>query len=70
MRPRILVVDDNPGITGIISDALSEKDYQITIALNMENALLNFEGINYNIVISDIFMEGMGASKASKRYVL
>ena len=56
----VLIIDDDPDIVDIICDSLAESGFQMIVSFNMEDALHNFENINYDLIISDIFMKGMG----------
>ena len=56
---RILVVDDEVSLTGIISQILNDYGYIVDTAATGEEALASFEENNYHLVISDIRMPGM-----------
>ena len=56
--PRILIVDDEPEITAILSDLFYGK-YDCTTAGSAEEALARLAGTNYELVVSDITMPGM-----------
>src|SRR5436190_7739137 len=57
-QSRILIVDDEPEITAILSD-LFEGKYDCTTAGSAEQALKLLAGENYELVVSDITMPGM-----------
>ena len=59
----VLVVEDDKHAIDIISRALSREGFRVTMALNMEDALKDFERLDYALVITDIFMAGMGGIK-------
>ena len=63
----ILVVEDDKSTIEIISRALSSDDCRVTMALNMEDALLGFENMSYDLVIADLFMTGMGGIEGIRR---
>ena len=63
----ILVVEDDKDTVEIISRALSRDNWRVTMALTMENALLGFDQITYDLVVADIFMPGMGGIEGIKR---
>lgn len=66
-RPaRILVIDDEPGIVKLVSYALSGEGFQVVSAARMEAALLEFDKLAYDLVITDIFMAGMGGIEGIK----
>jgi len=56
--PRILIVDDEPEITEILSDLLS-VEYNCLRAVSAEQALARLEQNGFELVISDITMPGM-----------
>lgn len=55
---RILIVDDEPEITAILSDLFDGK-YHCTTAGSAEEALRLLAGNSYELVVSDITMPGM-----------
>src|SRR6476659_11338840 len=55
---RILIVDDEPEITAILSDLFYGK-YDCTTASSAEEALRLLAGNDYRLVVSDITMPGM-----------
>ncbi len=59
-KGNILIIDDNPDITDIIAFTLNKLKYQTIVSFNMEDALDNFQKMQYDLIISDIFMDGMG----------
>jgi len=58
VRPRILLVDDEPEINEILSDLLSEQ-YDCLKAGAAEHALEHLRKSEFELVISDITMPGM-----------
>ena len=56
--PSILIVDDEPEITAILSDLFYGK-YDCTTAGSAEEALERLAETNYELVVSDITMPGM-----------
>ncbi len=63
----ILVVEDDKSTVEIISRALSRKGWRVTMSLSMEEGLLGFEEMPYDLVVADIFMAGMGGIEGIKR---
>ena len=63
----ILVVEDDKNIVDIVSRALEKEDCRVTISLSMEEALLGFEQMPYDLVVADIFMAGMGGIEGIQR---
>lgn len=66
-KPLILVIDDDSGITDMVSFALSDAGFQVVVSFAMEDALQHFERMNYDLVITDIFMKGMGGIEGIQR---
>ena len=63
-RPqRVLVIDDDDAITSFVTAVLRNDGYQSIITDTVENALDGFSSMNYALVITDIFMHGMGGIK-------
>jgi response regulator RpfG family c-di-GMP phosphodiesterase len=58
VRPRMLIVDDEPEITAILSDLFSGQ-YDCTTACSAEEALGTMRDKEYELVVSDITMPGM-----------
>ncbi|HZS35904.1 MAG TPA: response regulator, partial [Polyangia bacterium] len=65
--PRVLVVDDEKVIREILSDFLTMEGYVVRTVENGENALQELERRNYNLVISDLKMPGMGGLELLER---
>ncbi len=63
----ILVVEDDKETVEIISRALSSKDWRATMSLSMEEGLLGFDEMPYDLVVADIFMIGMGGIEGIQR---
>ncbi len=63
----VLVVEDDKNIVDIVSRALEKEDCRVTISLSMEEALLGFEQMPYDLVVADIFMAGMGGIEGIQR---
>ena len=63
----ILVVEDDKNTVDIISRALSGKDWRVTMSLSMEEGLIGFDEMPYDLVVADIFMTGMGGIEGIKR---
>src|SRR5688572_11231617 len=57
-RPRILIVDDEPEITAILTDLFS-GEYDCESAPSAEEALQTLKNRDFELVISDITMTGM-----------
>ncbi len=59
-KPVVLVIDDDPEIVDLISSAINGPKFQVVVSFSMEDALWQFEHSNYDLIISDIYMVGMG----------
>ena len=53
---KILVVDDEPDICGLVSDILTDEGYQVSAAENAASARMRVEETNYDLVLLDIWM--------------
>jgi len=56
---KILVVDDEESMCNFLSIMLKKEGYQITTALSAKEALKKLDKDTYDVVISDLKMEGM-----------
>ena len=65
-QPRILVIDDDGDITDFIGVVLSARDYQVTIAHTVEEGLVGFATLQYDVVFMDLFMDGVGGIEGIK----
>ena len=65
-RPRILVIDDDTDITEFFATVLSARDYQVTIAYAVEEGLVGFAALKYDVVFMDLFMDGVGEIEGIK----
>ena len=59
-KQRILVIDDDSLVSESVSQVLLSADYDVARAHNMEVALMNFTKVDYDAVVLDVFMPGMG----------
>lgn len=58
-RPRsILVVDDEPGIRGLVARVLAAEGYRITAASDVPSAIRALEGSRFAAVLTDLRMPG------------
>ena len=55
----ILIIDDEPGVLGVLRKILEGVGHVVTEALEGEEALRQYEGQPADLVITDIFMPGM-----------
>ena len=59
MKPRVLVVDDDPSIRETFALQLGRKGYEIRTAGSAEEALNVLDGFRPEVVITDVRMPGM-----------
>ncbi len=57
-RARILVVDDEISVRGILRELFSSQDYEVVEAPNVEVALVKISSLSFDLIISDIRMGG------------
>src|SRR5580704_8540627 len=57
-KPRILVVDDDPGLAQTVVMTLEAEGYPVTETSSAESAIEILNGDPFPIVISDIYMGG------------
>ena len=60
MKPDILIVDDDADFLNMLSQRLKTRGLEADTVNNGEEALEIVKGKNYNIVILDLVMPGMG----------
>ena len=53
---KILVVDDEPDICGLVSDILTDEGYQVSAAENAASARHQITQSSYDLVLLDIWM--------------
>lgn len=56
---RLLLVEDEQTLAGIIADTLSEKGFEVTVAHDGEAGLRAFRGSRPDVVVSDVMMPCM-----------
>lgn len=59
-KQRVLVIDDDTSIGGFIATVLRSDDYDVTVTHRAELGLKGLAREGYQLVITDIFMDGMG----------
>ncbi|MEC4678567.1 MAG: response regulator [Nitrospirota bacterium] len=65
--PRILVVDDEMSIRGILNELFTALNYDVVEAPSVEVALVKMELIQFELVISDIRMAGQSGIELLKK---
>jgi two-component system, OmpR family, KDP operon response regulator KdpE len=66
MRPRILVVDDEPAITRTLRANLVARDYEVSTAGTGEDALRHVEAQMPDLLILDLMLPGMSGLEVCK----
>lgn len=67
LRPRILVVDDEPQLTRVLLRSLTSKGYDVHIASDGEVGLQTFRDWTPSLVITDLAMPNMGGLELCRR---
>jgi len=57
---KILIIEDDGLVADLIAVTLKHAGYVTMIAENAEDGLKDFQTFNFGVVVTDIFMEGMG----------
>jgi two-component system response regulator PilR (NtrC family) len=65
--PCILVVDDDKEIRCALTRIFSKEGYQVAAAASGEEALALFQKNNFNLVITDLRMPGIGGLELLKK---
>jgi DNA-binding NtrC family response regulator len=67
-NPKILVVDDEPGVLFLVSKALSRRGYEVHVASDPLQALELAKGdSSFDLLVSDIVLPGMFGSELPRR---
>jgi len=64
---QVLVIDDDAVVGRSFDRVLSEKGYQVSTALNGEQALETMQNKNFDVVFTDIKMPGMDGLEVTER---
>jgi len=70
-RPRILVVDDEPGIRDLLMKTLALAEYEVEVAVDGRSALDMMRHESYDLLIADLKMpgiDGLSVIREAKRY--
>ncbi len=59
----VLVIDDEESHASLISRVISKNGHHVDVVHRAEDGLAKFQGRKYDLVITDVFMEGMGGIK-------
>ncbi len=63
---KVLVIDDEKMMVGLVSQVLSEVDFKVDTALAGDDGLRKFTGGDYDLVITDIRMPGTDGHQVVK----
>jgi len=66
-KPQVLVIDDDAVVGRSFDRVLSDKGYEVSTALNGEEALKDMENTDYDVVFTDIKMPGMDGIEVAER---
>ncbi len=68
-QPRILVVDDDPGVREVIADALKydSRSYEVETAVDGVDAGIKLEQFRPDLIVLDVIMPGMGGLEVCTR---
>ena len=61
-RPRLLIIDDEPGIRILLTEVLRRRGYEVDVASTGAGGLAQFEREPYALVVTDHRMPGMRGS--------
>ena len=56
----VLVVDDDPAVQSVIKLVLERAGHAVAVASDGRKAIAEFEGKEFDLLLLDIFMQGMG----------
>ena len=56
----VLVIDDEESHASLVSRVFRKNGYDVAVARSAEDGIAKFEEQGFDLVITDIFMEGMG----------
>ena len=63
----IMIVDDEPSITKVVSDVFTQEDYEVVIASSGEEALEKLKKTKPNLILIDFFMPGMSGRELCEK---
>jgi DNA-binding response OmpR family regulator len=66
-RPRILVVDDDPGIVDVVSYALRGDGFEVDSVESGEDALTAADEHEYDLVMLDLMLPGLSGMEVCRR---
>jgi two-component system cell cycle sensor histidine kinase/response regulator CckA len=67
-NPRVLVVDDEPGVAGLVAQALAIRGFEVRTVCSPTEALeLVKDEPRYDLLLADVIMPGMCGPELAKR---
>ena len=67
MKARLLIVDDEEQFVEALSERLSMRDYDVTTALNGEDAIEKITNFNFDVVILDVRLPGIDGTEVLRK---
>lgn len=67
LQPRLLVVDDDPGVTSVVRRAFSRAGYAVASSPDGEDAVRSVRDWRPDVVVLDVLMPGMDGIEACRR---
>ncbi|MGM0379303.1 MAG: response regulator [Bacillota bacterium] len=67
MSEKVLIVDDEKNIRMTLKQCLSNKDYDITLAINGEEALKKIKNDSFDLIFLDIKMPGLNGMEVLEK---
>ncbi|MDP9147154.1 MAG: response regulator, partial [Acidobacteriota bacterium] len=67
IRPRLLVVDDEPGIRESLASILQDEGYQVDAVGSAEEALERVSFGDFELILLDVWLPGMDGLEALSR---
>ncbi|HJR18078.1 MAG TPA: response regulator [Actinomycetota bacterium] len=67
-RTRVMIVDDDPLIRGVVRAVLEDQDYELEEAASGEEALRLAERHPPSLVLLDVMMPGMNGFEVAERF--
>src|SRR5580765_8553599 len=61
---RILIIDDEPIVREVLGDLLTREAYSLTFAPDAETGLLALDRQEFDLVVLDLMLPGMGGLEA------
>jgi len=66
-KPKILLVEDDPNLGGLLKEFLEVKDFIVTLAIDGEKGLELFQQLKFDLLILDIMMPKMDGFTLAKK---